>query len=455
MKQGIQGKILVFCLILLPAVNAFTQAPSAAKNVFAGDPISKIRQDPGPVLSLQNAIDLALKQASGFRGSQIGERIASEDIRQARSAFYPKFEAKPNYIFTSPSLGPVRPRLPSYLGANAINEIQGLVIASGEIDTSGKLNATLRRNQALLASARAGTEVARRDLIQGVSDAYYGLALATVKRVGAEKNLAFAEEFENNTKLLLDAGEVAPVDLVRARLQTAARRNELELTRADESVNASGLRSLIGYGFTDAVAVQDLLTQMPADNEIERFAETAIATRPEFAQFAADRRVAETEIAVAKAVRRPQFIYSVSSGFISDSLAARHIKESLGVQVNVGVTIPIFDWGAARSRETQARLRLQQTENTRQIAERQFAQAFFTARTQAISARTRIRLIAAAITDAEANVSASTARYRSGEATIIEVTDAQNLLITQKAALYQAIFDYQTARARLMRATGQ
>lgn len=406
-------------------------------------------------VTLAGAVDLALKQASAVRGSQIGERIAAEDVTQAKSAFYPKFEAKPNYIFTSPSLGPVRPRLPSYVGANAINEIQGLVAASGEIDTSGKLRATLRHNQALLESARAGTGVARRDLVQGVSDAYYSLALSTAKRLGAEKNLASAEGFEANIKLQLDAGEVAPVDLVRARLQTAARRDELELARTDESVNSNGLRSLIGYAFTDAIAVQDLLTGTPADNEIERFAEAAIATRPEFAQFEADKKAAETDVQSARAARKPQFTYTVSSGLITDSLSPTHLRDKLGIQVNVGVTIPLFDWGAAKSRETQARLRLEQTENTREIAERQFAQAFFTARTQAISARTRIRQIAAAITDAETNVAASTARYRSGEATIMEVTDAQNTLVIQKSALYQAIFDYQTARSRLLRAVGQ
>ena len=406
-------------------------------------------------VTLAGAVDLALKQASAVRGSQIGERIAAEDVTQAKSAFYPKFEAKPNYIFTSPSLGPVRPRLPSYVGANAINEIQGLVAASGEIDTSGKLRATLRHNQALLESARAGTGVARHDLVQGVSDAYYSLALSTAKRLGAEKNLASAEGFEANIKLQLDAGEVAPVDLVRARLQTAARRDELELARTDESVNSNGLRSLIGYAFTDAIAVQDLLTGTPADNEIERFAEAAIATRPEFAQFEADKKAAETDVQSARAARKPQFTYTVSSGLITDSLSPTHLRDKLGIQVNVGVTIPLFDWGAAKSRETQARLRLEQTENTREIAERQFAQAFFTARTQAISARTRIRQIAAAITDAETNVAASTARYRSGEATIMEVTDAQNTLVIQKSALYQAIFDYQTARSRLLRAVGQ
>ncbi len=441
--------------------------------LFSGTAISQTllsRTDPTPaglysrtsatadnarVLTLGEAIDLALKQASAFRGAQIGERIAAEDVRQSQAAFLPRVDAKPNYIYTSPSFGSARPRPPSFLGANAINEIQGLVVASGEIDTSGRLNATLRRNRALLESAHAGTLVARRDLIQGVTEAYYGLALASAKRRNAENNLTAAGEFENNIKLQLDAGEVAPVDLVRARLQTAARRDELEQARADEAVNSDGLRLLVGYAFTDAIAAEDLLTGTPADNEIERFVETAIATRPEFAAFDADKKAADADIRIAQSGRRPQITYAAGSGFITDSLAPTHIRDGAGFQLNVGVTIPIFDRGEARSKETQAKLRLQQTENTRAIAQRQFARDFFTARTQAISSRTRIRQIAAAITDAEANVTASTARYRAGEATITEVVDAQNTLITQKAALYQAIFDYQTARSRVMRSVGQ
>jgi outer membrane protein TolC len=56
---------------------------------------------------------------------------------------------------------------------------------------------------------------------------------------------------------------------------------------------------------------------------------------------------------------------------------------------------------------------------------------------------------------AQDNLAASIARYRAGEAQIIEVTDAQTTLVTQRAALYQAIFDYQVALARLKLATGQ
>ena len=153
---------------------------------------------------------------------------------------------------------------------------QGLITASGEIDTSGRLRAALKRSQALLEAASAGTEVARRDLIQSVVDAYYNLALATTQRRGSEINLAAAQDFENNTRLNLEAGEVAPVDLVRARLQTATRIDELEQARATETVNAETLDFLIGHTVTEPVEAVDLLTQMPADNEIERYSEATI-----------------------------------------------------------------------------------------------------------------------------------------------------------------------------------
>jgi outer membrane protein len=406
------------------------------------------------ILTLNEAIDLAQKQASNYRAAQINERITQEDINQARAAFYPRITAQPNFIYTSPSLAKTNGvREPSFLGANAITEYQGLINASGEIDTSGRLKATLLRNRALLESARAGSEIAKRELIQAVSDAYFNLALSETKRSGAEMNLEAAQEFENNTKLQLEAGEIAPVDLVRARLQTATRRDELEQAKTEEIVNSDALRFLIGYDFTTPIATTDLLLQTPND-EIERYTETAVNTRPEFAQFEADRRAAEQDLKIAKTERRPQFTYSVSGGFITDKLTPIRLRDTLGVQANVGVTIPIFDKGA-KSREAQAQLKIQQAENSRALAERQFAQAFHTARTQAIAARTRIRELGATIDDAEQNLRASVARYRAGEAPITEVTDAQNLLITQRQLLYQAIFDYQTARSRLLRAIGQ
>jgi outer membrane protein len=126
-----------------------------------------------------------------------------------------------------------------------------------------------------------------------------------------------------------------------------------------------------------------------------------------------------------------------------------------GALASISVTVPIFDWGASRSRERQAQLRARNAESERALALRSFAQQFYTARAQALSSATRIGLLQASVIDAERNVQTSIARYRAGEAPILEVTDAQTTLAAQRAALFQALFDYQIARARLAQAAGQ
>jgi outer membrane protein TolC len=386
--------------------------------------------------------------------AQLNEQIAAEDLKQARVAFLPKITGPVDYIYTSPSIG-VRPRTQSFIANNSISEYQALLNVAGDVDISGRLRATLARNRALLEAARAGTQVARRALEQATVEAYYGLALAAAGRRAAEQNLAAAQEFEHITSLLLSGGEVAPVDLTRAQLQTNQRQNELEQARANESVAADALRVFVGYDSARAIAAADLATLVPATGEVERINAETIQRRPEFAQFAAQERAAEQDILVARADRLPQLSYSISGGFDTDSLKPPRLKEHTGYSAALNLVIPIFDWGAARSRERQAQVRLKIAQNERAQAARVFAQQFNSARTQALSAEMRIRLAAAGVALAQSNLDASIARYRAGEAQIVEVTDAQTSLAAQRLAFFQALFDYQLALARLRQAAGQ
>ncbi|PYS81037.1 MAG: hypothetical protein DMF67_18240 [Acidobacteria bacterium] len=410
-------------------------------------------QTSGP-LALEQVLSLANAQISGLQQAQLNERIATEDVRQARAAFLPKITAPLDYIYTSPSIGaPIRAQ--SFIAANAISEYQALLSVAGDIDISGRLRATLARANALLDAARAGTQVARRTLQQTTVEAYYGLALAAAERRSAEQNLAAAQEFEHITSLLLSGGEVAPVDLTRAQLQTNQRQNELEQARANESVASDALRVLVGYGPARAITAADLSTLVPADGEVERFTADMIQRRPELAQFDAQGRAAQQDIRIARADRLPQLSYTLNGGFDTDSIRPPRLKEHVGVSGAFHLVVPIFDWGATRSRERQAQVRLQITQNERTQSLRAFAQQFNSARTQALSAAARIRLAARGVTLAQSNLDASVARYRAGEAQIIEVTDAQTSLAAQRLAFFQALFDYQLALARLRQAAGQ
>ena len=326
---------------------------------------------------------------------------------------------------------------------------------AGDFDVAGKLRATLAKNRALLAAAHAGTEVARRALVQAVIEAYYGLALAIAQRSGAEQNLVAAEEFERITSLLVSGGEVAPIDLTRAQLQTIERRDELERDRANEIVSAGALRVLVGYDFTRPISTTDLLLAVPFDAEFQQFQANDISRRPEFTQLEEQIRAAKHEIRIARADRLPSLTFSMNGGFDTDSLRPARLKEHSGVSAAINLNIPIFDWGVTRSKERQAHLRVQIAENERTVAVRGFTQQFYAAQAQASTAAARVRLAGEAVRLAQINLETSIARYRAGEAQVIEVTDAQTTLVTQRLALYQAIFDYQTALGRLRQATGQ
>jgi len=427
-----------------PDPNASAQQPGRSANTLTRD----------------EAVRLALGQASAFQTAKYAELIAAEDVKQARAAFLPRITVPSTLIYNSPTLGMVAPGTPrsdrfSFISANAVAEYQALIGASGDIDLNGRLRAALRRSVALLEAAKAGTEIARRTLIQAVDDAYYGLALAIAKRRASELSLNATEEFARITDLMFNAGEVAQVDSIRAKLQLASRRDDLEQARVTEAVAAGGLRVLVGYDFADPIGVLDLTAAAPNLAEVDRFAAASITQRPELTQLDAERRAAQQEAKAARAERLPQVSYSINAGFDSNSLKPDPLHDHSGVLATVNLTIPIFDWGASRSREQQARLRLQSFESERNLALRNLTSQFHAARAQALAAAARYQFLSASVGDAERNVQASIARYRGGEAPFIEVSDAFSTLASQRAALYQALFDYQSAKARLALATGQ
>ena len=464
------GRLIISpTLVLISCAAAFGQTatptapptPTGTNNPQIDTPISR-----------DQAVQMTLRQVSTYNQTQLNERIAAEDIRQSRFALYPKITSNPTLIYTSPALTNSNPngtpslpvgnnvnnssRPPSFLGANAISEYQGLLTATGEIDTSGKLRATIRRNRALLAAARSGTEAARRGLIGGLDEAFLNLALAATKKMAAEENLRVAADFEKATKLLAQGGEVPPIDGVRADVQTAARRDELLQAELAEQQAADALRVFLGYDFSQSVSVGDLLTSVPDSAELGNLTANADAEiRPEIAQINAQIKAAQEDVKIAQAERRPQLVYILDGGFISDSLFPKPIFDTLGVRATVGVTIPIFDFGASRSRETQAKIKAQTAEQSKIFTTRMLAQQYRAAILQAQSARERIRLIGDNIKNAEKVVEVSTLRYRAGEAPITEVTDAQLQVINLRTALYQAIYDYQIALARIRQAVGK
>ncbi|HEY6188133.1 MAG TPA: TolC family protein [Pyrinomonadaceae bacterium] len=401
------------------------------------------------ILSLEEAVSLALANASAFRQSQYDERIAREDVKQARAAFFPQLTMPLTYFGTTTSR--VRnegdPLTFSYVSSSAINETIALVNASGELDLSGRLRAQLRRSRHLLAAASAGAQVARRDLVLATVDAYYALALARQKRRLADETLALAEGFVKVTEGLKARGEGEEADLFRAVSAASTRRDELEQARASEAAAMDLLRSLTGVDYNIFVGVKRLTESVPTVSDFLGYTEELIKARPEFGVLEAQKRAAIQEARLARSERLPQLSYNINGGF--DAGDFRPLGRYAGGSAIVTLTIPIFNFGASKSRETQARLRAEQLDVQRESTMRQLRQEFYTTRAAALAALERIREARNASEAAQQNITLIFTRYRLKRAAITEVIDAQAASAESRAAYYQAIADYQTQRIRL------
>ena len=399
-------------------------------------------------MTVQSATQAALQQATAYQQAVIDEQTAALDLTQARAALLPRVRSSSTATFNKP-LNPGSPD-PSFIAANATREYQELLGVEGSLDFGTR--AAIARSRALLAAAHAGTEVARRALVRGVREAYFGLGLATAKRRSAEETLAAAEEFERVTALQHTGGELAEVDVIRARLQTAQRRDDVEQARLQETEALAAMRVLTGIRAPEPLTVSDLNPQ-PAAADIERF--TNSATRPELTQAEQQLRAARSDIGVARAGRLPSLTYAVDEGFDSPSLHASDIRQHRGYLATANLVIPIFDWGLGRAKQRQAELKAQAAENLFNITRRDLDQQFAAAHEEALTAIRRVDNARTAVADARRNVDISIARYRAGEAPILEVTDALTTLAQQRTNYQQALFDFEIARAHLQEAAGE
>jgi outer membrane protein TolC len=127
---------------------------------------------------------------------------------------------------------------------------------------------------------------------------------------------------------------------------------------------------------------------------------------------------------------------------------------NLGYFVTANLTIPIFDWGALRSRVRQAQAREQQARVQLSQTQRQVMGNLYAFYNEAAVARDAVdRLRRAADLSAE-SLRLISLRYQAGESTILELVDAQNTLTQARNAYDDAQNRYRVAVAQLQTISG-
>jgi outer membrane protein TolC len=131
------------------------------------------------------------------------------------------------------------------------------------------------------------------------------------------------------------------------------------------------------------------------------------------------------------------------------------VREQAIFAATLGIRINLFDGYASQAAHEKAVKQRSKMQDAIRLTEQQALLEITTARNDANVAKERITVTEAAIRQSEENLRINKERYQERVGIASEVLDAQTLVTQAKTEYYQALYDYQTAAARLQNARGE
>jgi outer membrane protein TolC len=406
----------------------------------------------GPLtLTLQDALQRAKANNPQFQATLTDFALAREDRVQSRAALLPNVNYNMEYLYTQGN--GLHSNQPIFIANNAVHEY----IAQGNVhqEFSPRVFAEYRRTGAAQALAHARAEVAARGLVVTVVQAYYAHVVAQRKYATTQQAVSEAQRFLDISEKLERGGEVAHSDVIKADIQYQQRQRDLQEAQLEMSKSHVQLAVLLFSDFNENFTVVDDLRLPPPIPTYQEVQAVATQNNPDIRAAVAVLKEASGEVAVAWAELLPRISADYFYGIDAARFATRIDGVStLGNSGVVALQLPVWTWGANRSRIKQANLR----RNLARV-ELSFAQRTLLANLQGFhqelqAARSELDLLSQSAEGAAESLRLTTLRYQAGESTVLEVVDAQNTLTAARNAYDDGQVRYRVAQANLQTLTG-
>lgn len=335
-----------------------------------------------------------------------------EIMRQEYTSFLPRVSASGSFAKTFHRMGD--------------NELWSFSLQPRIVHTvygGGGVKAAYRRAASGYESALFDEEFTRLEVRYAADFAYWGLSAQALFLRAVEEYVSIIESLYRVVERRFDEGYIAKSDLLQVETRLSEARFDLITARRgyDEALHAFNI--LRGVAGDEPVSLSQSIVDsisMP-----ERVALTAIAARrPDLLSAEAAVRSAEYGVEVARASYNPQLNVGVGGSwqtYVPNASGRTYLDASLMVELN----IPIFHWGERRHAVASAAADVRRSMNvTGQIYDdmaREEADgwsAMATSRSQVQSSLRNLEI-------AGENLSISTYSYKEGQATVLDVLQAQ------------------------------
>jgi outer membrane protein TolC len=455
---------LVGMLLGIPLALHAQQQPDTPKPQPLVVPQPSQAQPPAPepttktlTITLHDALALARKNDPVYHAAATAAGLAGKDVALSRASLLPNASFTTSDLYTQGNNSIFRVR---YIANNAIHEY----VSQGDVHQvlDAASFASYRKTAALAAVAKAQAEIAARGLVVAVVQDYFNVAAAQEKLANAQRAAEDGDRFLQLTKDLEQGGEVAHSDVIKAELQSQDRQRSLKEAQLALLNTRLDLSVILFPDFNDNFQLSDNLhasVPLPTRSEFEA---QAAHNNPEIRAALAAVQAASQEVNAARFGYFPTVSLDYWYGIDAENYATYSVLPpdqggrvpNLGSSALAALTIPLWNWGATHTRIQQAELRRDQSKVELSFAQRKLLAEMRSLYSEAETALNELVGLQRSSELAADSLRLTTLRYKDGEATVLEVVDAQTTFATANDAYQNGAVRYRVALANLQTLTG-
>ena len=426
------------------------------------------------LLTLSEAITAAHQQNPSLLAARENAAALGYKVSEVRAAYLPQATAAASYMRLTTNMTPQQAKafsgLMLLLGQIAVHD--GLPISSAQSGSSNNsidsYTASLSVNQLIYDFGRTGGayDAAKSDanaaeadadstgdlVYLTVTQAYFAVLASQDLQQAALETKRQMEKHLELAQSQVDAGVRPLIDVTRARADLASANLTVVHARNQLAIAKSGLNAVMG----NSEASADYRVERPrvADaleiQSLEVAVHTALEKRPEYRSVKSRVDSMRSLVSVARAGYFPTLGASGNLTYTGEK------PNDLAYNWVVGATLTWnFFSGLATTNvvdEMEARVRsLEATLKSLEIAVRNDVETAYLAFQEAQEKLAPTQALLDAATD---TLALAEGRYRAGAGGIVEVTDAEALLIQAQTSDIAAKFDLEVARTRLLKSIG-
>jgi outer membrane protein TolC len=430
---------------------AQTAPPQGTSGAQSGAPL---------VITLDEAIRRAQANEPNFITARGEVKVTALDRSIARAAMLPNAVYHNQFLYTqgngqgvtiAPD-GTQTPAPPIFIANNAVHEYTSQAVVTETIGL--KPIADLRLADATAARAAAEYEIVRRGLVATVVGFYYSQIASQRKVSVAERAASEAAGFTDLTSKREAAREVSHADVVKAQLLQQQRGRDL----ADARLAADRARLELGVLLfpdprTSYATENTTLPAMPSRADVEA---AATAHNPDLRSALAAVHMSDAAVLGARAAYMPDLVLNFNYGIDAAQFATKgpHGVNNLGYSASATVDIPVWDWLATPHRVKQTEIRRDATRVALNATQRHLIATLDEAYAEAAEAQRQAASLDLSATTAAESLRLTKLRYTAGEATALEVVDAQTALTAAEIAREDGVVRYENGLANLQTLTG-